>query len=168
MGTHTAWLVVLLAAGASAADSRSDARAFVDAHNAVRSGVRQPAGYTKAWAPIPPLAWSEELADGAQDWADHLREDNKCKLAHSDVRLGENLAMGKDLDVAHAVQMWANEGARYRYAPVYEFEIPTGHYTQMVWRKTTNIGCGRATCGKTVVFVCRYSPAGNRIGSAPY
>jgi pathogenesis-related protein 1 len=87
---------------------------------------------------------------------------------HSDTRFGENLAAGKDLDIAQAVQMWASEGKKYTYSPVYDFDMFTGHYTQVVWRKTTHIGCARVSCGKNVAFVCRYSPAGNRIGSAPY
>ena len=144
------------------------AQAFVDAHNAVRAGVGKPAGYSRAWSPLPPLAWSEEVAASAQEWADHLREDNKCKLVHSDTRYGENLAMGKDLDIANAVGMWASEGKRFRYSPVYEFDIPTGHYSQVVWRTTTHVGCGMTKCGRTAVVVCRYSPAGNRIGKAPF
>jgi hypothetical protein len=145
-----------------------EARVFVDAQNAVRAGVRKPPGYAGAWAPIPPLAWSDDVAATAQAWAEHLRDDNKCKLLHSDTDYGENLAFGKDLDVEDAVAMWAKESEHYRYSPVYEFEIPTGHYTQMVWRRTTQVGCGIARCGSTVVMVCNYSPHGNVIGRAPY
>jgi pathogenesis-related protein 1 len=173
MGTRWPMLLfVALAVGgiaASKAPNPADtARAFVDAHNAVRAGVTQPAGYKGAWAPIPPLAWSDEIAATSQEWANHLRDDNKCKLVHYDSNYGENLAMGKGLDIAGAVDMWASEGKRYRYTPIYEWDIPTGHYTQVVWRKTTQVGCGIASCGKTVVMVCRYSPPGNHIGKSPY
>ena len=177
---HLGLLAVFLACAAAAglalarkpdkdaALTARDAQSLVDAHNAIRAGVRKPSGYPGAWTPIPPLAWSEELASGAQEWADHLRESNDCKLVHSDARLGENLAGGKQLDIAGAVKLWENEGGRYRWTPVYAWEIPTGHYTQVVWRKTTQIGCGRAICGSRVVLVCRYSPPGNHIGKAPY
>ena len=144
-----------------------DSQAFVEAHNLVRIKVQKPAGYTKEWAPLPPVAWSDEVALGAQAWAEQLRS-NKCKLMHSDAPYGENLAAGKDLDIAQAVQLWASEGKKYSYSPVYDFDMFTGHYTQVVWRKTTHIGCARVSCGKNNVVVCRYSPAGNRVGSAPY
>ena len=162
----------MLAAVSSAAGKGStaavDPRAFVDAHNAVRAAVRKPAGYPGAWVTIPRVTWSDEVASSAQAWAEHLRDDNDCKLAHSDTRYGENLGAGKDLDAAGAVKMWASEGKKYRYSPLYQFEIPTGHYTQLVWRKTTQVGCGRATCGSKTVIVCRYSPPGNHIGKAPF
>jgi len=161
-------LALVLILASPRASTAPDSSTFVDAHNAVRAKVQKPAGYTGAWVPIPPVAWSDELAGGAQDWADHLRDSNKCQLVHSDARYGENLAGGKDLDIGRAVKMWAEEGDRYRYSPQYEFEIPTGHYTQVVWRKTTHMGCGRATCGRKVVIVCRYNPPGNHIGKAPY
>jgi uncharacterized protein YkwD len=145
------------------------ARAYVDAHNAVRAAVREPAGYAgPPWAPIPPVAWSDEVAISAQAWADHLRDDKECKLEHSDTRYGENLAAGKDVDAAQAVQMWASEGGHYAYTPRYEFVIVTAHYTQVVWRKTTFIGCGRASCGRRAVVVCQYSPPGNYIDRAPF
>jgi hypothetical protein len=173
MKNPSRWLLLglIVASIANAAPIRGDdpiAREFVDAHNAVRAGVRAPAGHEGPWVPLPPMEWSDEIAGVAQAWADHLHEDGKCRLQHSDARLGENLAIGKDLSIDQAVTMWAAEGERYRFNPVYEFEIPTGHYTQLVWRTSTRLGCGIAHCGHTTVMVCNYSPAGNYIGKPPY
>jgi pathogenesis-related protein 1 len=164
-------LALIVASIANAAPIRGDdpqAREFVAAHNAVRASVRAPAGYEGPWVPLPPMEWSDDIAGVAQAWADHLHEDGKCRLQHSDARLGENLAIGKDLSIDQAVKMWAAEGERYRFNPVYEFEIPTGHYTQLVWRTSTRLGCGIAHCGRTTVMVCNYSPSGNYIGKPPY
>ena len=44
----------------------------------------------------------------------------------------------------------------------------TGHYTQMVWRETTALGCGEAICNKTLIVACNYDPPGNYIGRRPY
>jgi len=165
-------VVVVLAASigvsAKTAFADADARKFVDVHNAVRAAVPKPADYAGPWAPVPPVAWSDEIARGAQAWAEHLRDTRKCGLLHSDTRYGENLAAGKDMDAERAVGMWAGEIDKHEYSPIYAFEPRSGHYSQIVWRTTTTIGCGRASCGPNAVVVCRYSPAGNRIGSAPY
>ena len=45
---------------------------------------------------------------------------------------------------------------------------PAGHYTQMVWRETTRLGCGQAICNGTLIVACNYSPAGNVLGRKPY
>ena len=153
---------------AAAPPGAAEAKSYVDAHNAVRMALEEPKGYAGAWAPLAHVAWSEALAAGAQDWAEHLRDNRKCGLVHSDTREGENLAGGIDFDAARAVALWASERHRYRWSPVYAFEPASGHYTQLVWRKTSHIGCGRASCGRKSVVVCRYSPAGNRIGAAPF
>jgi pathogenesis-related protein 1 len=165
-------LVVILAGNISASatppSEGAEARKFVDAHNTVRAAVQEPANYMGHWAPVPPVIWSDEIASSAKAWAEHLRDTRKCGLLHSDSRYGENLAAGKEMDAKRAVRMWAGEIDEYTYSPVYEFEKRYGHYSQIVWRSTTDIGCGRATCGSNTVVVCRYSPAGNRIGKAPY
>ena len=166
-----AFVVILagsISASAAPPSDGADARKFVDAHNAVRAAVQKPAKYMGPWAPVPPIIWSDEIASSAQAWAQHLRNTRKCGLLHSDSRYGENLAAGEPMDAERAVRMWAGEIEKYTYSPVYEFEKRYGHYSQIVWRSTTHIGCGRATCGKTTVIVCQYSPAGNRIGKAPY
>ena len=47
-----------------------------------------------------------------------------------------------------------------------------GHYTQMVWQNTREIGCGTAPPGAGglhySILVCRYDPPGNYRGQYPY
>jgi hypothetical protein len=45
---------------------------------------------------------------------------------------------------------------------------PASHYTQMIWRDTTALGCGEAICDKTLIVACNYDPPGNYIGRRPY
>jgi pathogenesis-related protein 1 len=157
------------AKGTPITSSFPDARIYVDAHNTVRAAVQKPADYSGNWAPVPPVTWSDEVATTAQEWTEHLRDSMDCGLMHaSGTGYGENLAGGTNVDAARAVAMWASEEKNYSYSPEYAFETNTGHYTQIVWRKTTHIGCGRATCGSRAVVACRYSPPGNFIGQAPY
>jgi hypothetical protein len=43
-----------------------------------------------------------------------------------------------------------------------------GHYTQIVWSTSTQIGCGIATDANQDYLVCRYLQAGNYPGQVPY
>merc|ERR1711953_410801 len=75
--------------------------------------------------------------------------------------VGENLAKG--VVDAGAVDMWYNE---ISYSPggqgaIQQFDMNTGHYTQLVWQSTTAVGCG--TNGD--LLVCEYGPAGNMVGA---
>jgi uncharacterized protein YkwD len=126
------------------------AQRFVDAHNRVRA---------KHCA--PPLAWSAELAAVAQTWANTLR-DKGCRFGHSGGTFGENLAAGTEgvLDPEATVKMWYDEIEKYRF-PDGGFSMQTGHFTQVVWRGTTRVGCGHVTCKGNDIWVCNYDPAGN-------
>ena len=43
-----------------------------------------------------------------------------------------------------------------------------GHYTQVVWKTSTEVGCGKAMCAdKSQVWACQYTPAGNYVGQKP-
>jgi pathogenesis-related protein 1 len=70
-----------------------------------------------------------------------------------------------------AVDMWANEKAYYDYEANSGHGNTVGHYTQVVWQKTTKVGCGKAESktdrGGSFV-VCRYYIAGNMSGEKPY
>ncbi|HEY5962187.1 MAG TPA: CAP domain-containing protein [Polyangiaceae bacterium] len=145
------------------------AQQFVDAHNAVRSAVTEPAGYTGTWVPIPNVTWSDTVAASAQTWVNHLRDVENCGLVHEGggTGYGENLASGTNLSPQAAVDMWASEKSKYTWSAKYtvaDFNLGSGHYTQVVWRKSIQIGCASATCGKNVVISCRYSPPGNVTG----
>lgn len=170
---------LILWSGAGLAAQPADAVATITAHNQVRSADG-----------VPPLIWSEALATIATNYASTLEQAN-CpgSLPHSDatdangVPLGENLYWAgavvwsdgrrepQRLTPADVVNSWAAEKANYNYdtnscAP----GKVCGHYIQLVWAETTEVGCGYAVCSgnSDQVWVCNYRPAGIMTGQRPY
>ena len=145
---------------------------IVDLHNKYRAEVG-----------VPPVKWSNAVQQGGEEWALHLAEDKGLRMVHSSSKnsYGENLSggpgvWGTDKDAYSALE-WAvicfgNEKKDYNDMPVsvdsnfYKY----GHYTQMVWKTTTEIGCAVAKRHDIpgYIVVCRYKPAGNMIGQKPY
>jgi uncharacterized protein YkwD len=128
----------------------ADAQALLDAHNRVRAKHCAPA-----------LSWSPKLAQVAQQWASSLRAQG-CKFGHSGGRYGENLAAGTagTLDGRSVTDMWYGEIKKYSF-PNGGFSMETGHFTQVVWKQTTQLGCGMTTCRGMDIWVCEYDPPGN-------
>lgn len=137
---------------------------MTNAHNAVRKNASP-----KPKRPIPPLEWSDALADDSQKWA------NRCIYKHShSTKYGENMfaKAGESGTPQEVVSAWASESAHYDYnTNTCKPGKVCGHYTQVVWRDTTKLGCGVKSCttGSPFVsqfatwefWVCRYSPPGN-------
>jgi uncharacterized protein YkwD len=132
-------------------------RGLVEAHNARRAAHC-----------APPLAWSTAVAAVAQRHADQLRAGG-CNLIHSSGPYGENLfgaSPAGGATAAAVVDSWYGEVARYSFARP-GFSMETGHFTQVVWRGTTRLGCGVARCADSEVWVCNYDGPGNVEGQFP-
>ena len=64
---------------------------------------------------------------------------------------------------AQVVDAWGAESANYSPASdSCAANRQCGHYTQVVWPSTEEVGCGMAVCPSLgQVWVCRYRPRGN-------
>ena len=140
--------------GSAAATPSAGSSAILAEHNRLR------AAHCAA-----PLAWSAKLEKSAQAWADHLR-DSGCAFEHSGGSSGENLAgvsIGA-MDGSGVVRYWYDESAHYKYSTG-RFSAETGHFTQVVWGSTREVGCGTSQCKGMDVWVCQYDPPGNVSGA---
>jgi uncharacterized protein YkwD len=162
------WLLIVLAGTGSAQwrhfGERTPARTrsslsgeMLAAHNAVRARVG-----------IPPLAWSDRLAALSQDWADTLLA-RKQFVHRPHSAYGENLfeISGAAASPTRVVDAWASESKNYDYTSN-RCNGMCGHYTQIVWHDTKEVGCAVARGEGLEVWVCNYDPPGNWIGRRPY
>jgi pathogenesis-related protein 1 len=149
----------------------------LDAHNYAREAET---------GNLSSLKWSAALTADAQAWAD------QCKFSHSVPEgQGQNLYMtsAPTASAGDAVTDWVGEGMHF----ITVMDSPKspqrsycatghecGHYTQVVWHSTTDVGCAVKTCssgitgqdgtdlGTGTILVCNYSPPGNIVGQSPF
>ncbi len=133
------------------------ARDMLAAHNEVRARVH-----------VPPLAWSDRLAAHAQEWAIHLLQEKQF-YHRPHPAFGENLfeINGSHALPADVVGVWASEARDYSYSANTCSGV-CGHYTQVIWSHTREVGCAVARDARQEVWVCNYDPPGNWIGERPY
>ncbi len=156
-------------------DLDTDVSQGLEAHNSIRDRF-----FDKA------LSWSAKLQKDAQDYANKLA--NSGKFEHDpkniDKNYGENLyasvsGKSKIPTFKDAVENWAVEERYYNYSDnscsvdagnTDKVNLTTyntcGHYTQIIWKSTSYLGCAKAKY-KTgelkdgYIIVCKYSSPGN-------
>ncbi|CAM1298014.1 PRY1 (predicted) [Pycnogonum litorale] len=140
--------------------------------------------FPQAASTIPDLKWNSDLAVLAQ------AHSKKCKFEHSTGNslpdfsyIGENLYTSSGSDSCDTLPDWSNAVAPW-YSEIDDFASQDqicnvgrtyvhqsspalGHFTQIIWQKTTDIGCGIAACdGGSIIITCNYGPGGN-FGNQP-
>lgn len=127
---------------------------------------------------VAALQWDQRLAQSAQVAAQACRgghsprnERPQYTFFGTQLPAGENFAWGSNRSLMAIVGPWYDEEVGcYNYGTTQETCV-TGHFTQMVWKDTTHVGCGQAQCNRGVEVICQYGPPGNlamnndRVGS---
>mmetsp|Transcript_7078 Transcript_7078/g.17100 ORF Transcript_7078/g.17100 Transcript_7078/m.17100 type:complete len:333 (-) Transcript_7078:7-1005(-) len=161
---------------------------FLRAHNVVRAN-----------GGLPSVAWNSALQSLAETHLDKMITGG-CYIEHSDVDerldaagfeyVGENLykVEGMVPTGVDVVDAWYAELSDYTYGVVGDYCVKEkcedrsdppcilGHFTQVMWSSTTDIGCALRKCdagaGKagaaTYISICQYGPGGNIVGELPF
>lgn len=177
--------------------------AIVNAHNSYRNTVASGA-QTSAGGQLPSssnmkvVEWNTDLEALAQSWANTDPQGHNPNRKVSDPNspiqgyIGENIFWGwsssssaktpGNYAAQSAVKSWFDEYKQYKQS-VDKFVSDgtmVGHLTQLIWAKTTKIGCGILDCvtsqpstyytmyTQKVAIVCNYWNGGNMLNAPVY
>ena len=115
------------------------------------------------------LKISEELCEKAKKKISKLMKKNDDEFIDDEdeeEELGENLYISYKglVDVERILKDWYDEKNKYDFNKN-KYQKGTGHFTQMIWKDTKEIGFGWDTSeNNKFYFLAYYYPAGNEIG----
>jgi len=164
--------------------------AIIDRHNELRQKVASGSesnGDQPAASNMLKVTWNDELASVAQRWAD------QCTFGHDDDRskcdgtyVGQNAFSSWNSQefseaqvmagLGDAVQAWYDEvvspGFPNTDIDPFVFSYGAGHYTQVVWAESAEVGCGVVYYDDggwfATLVVCNYAVGGNMQGGTMY
>lgn len=132
---------------------------------------------------VPPLKWSDALAKYARSRANAVVREEGLQAGHAGLApgYGENLywagtsgtgaaVPGASAIAERSVKSWYDEVKDYDFSKP-AFSPQVGHFTQLVWKNTTEVGCAVFPLqgGKWLetYVVCNYQAPGNVMGQFP-
>ncbi|XP_066217491.1 cysteine-rich secretory protein 2-like [Saccopteryx leptura] len=114
------------------------------------------------------MTWNDQVAKNAENWANectlHHSPPTKRKISFTDC--GENLFMSSNpRSWSDAIQNLYDEVKDFKYGfGSTRANAKIGHYTQLVWATSHQLGCALAHCPNAKLqyyYVCQYCPSGN-------
>ncbi|CAN6297900.1 unnamed protein product [Urochloa humidicola] len=151
--------------GSSTTTGNASTPAVADAYLAPHNQARAAVG-------VPPLRWSVDLATAAGKIVAQQQRQGGCAFADMGAsQYGANQGWASYRAVpAEVVASWVAQGKYYTHANnTCAAGRQCGTYTQVVWRRTIEVGCAQATCATgATLTICLYNPHGNVQGQSPY
>jgi hypothetical protein len=126
---------------------------------------------------VPPLQWDPALAAAAASYGPTLEKLGRLQHSPRAERPGqrENLWMGTRgaFVPEQMVSNWIAEKRDFRPGVFPDVSrtgnwLDVSHYTLIVWRNTTHVGCAIHSSARWDFLICRYSPPGNADGKMVY
>ena len=130
-----------------------------------KEGLLKWHNYYRSMHGVSKLTWNTDLERLAKNWARHLAQRNRMYHRPNNTK-GENIHWSKGYTPSskRPVKNWYDEIAQYSYSNP-GFSYRTGHFTQVIWKSTKELGCGWATARDGGIYVvCNYDPPGNYLG----
>jgi len=164
---------LLLLASAGAAAAAPPARALIhDASYGSSLEARLLATHNRERALFgaAPLRWDPRLAAAAASYGPSLSAMGRLQHSSRANRPGqaENLWMGTRGAYSPEAMVGAwNDERRFLRPGTFPFVSATGnwqdvaHFTQVIWKGTTHVGCAVHRDSRHDFLICRYSPKGN-------
>ncbi|KAK7071728.1 Peptidase inhibitor 16 [Halocaridina rubra] len=168
--------------------SEEDKKHILFLHNSLRARVARGEETEGNPGPQPPavdmreLVWNDQLAEVAEAWAKQCHQyhdqPGARKICAKNYHVGQNLhfyyGFSPEVSWEDAVNAWYIEVKDLPNDLVVSFRslkpIKIGHYTQVVWAETTEVGCGIVhymaeisgnAYPESKIYACNYGPAGN-------
>lgn len=149
----------------------------IDTQNYYRNLYRD----NKAGKKLNMLKWNASLAQAAQKWAQHLISTSKPLSVNASYEYGANLGevtypWRSKLVCSPAIDMYYSQADEYKqYLSEWKRNPSAGafkfnqidRFTQMMWPRTTAVGCAFANDANRKINVCYYYPSGNVMGQYP-
>lgn len=171
---------------ASAGVSKKEIQEIMAAHNNYRQMVAM--GKVPGLPPaanMMELVWDNELAAVAQAHAKQCRFHHDCYSCRRVSRFtaGQNMFLHyssslrlRPTNWASVVKSWFDEYRLFNPDEIDSFHTvqDSGHFTQLIWAKTTHVGCGKTRFKikeedwYRTLYTCNYGPMGNVIQSRVY
>ncbi|EUB56851.1 GLIPR1-like protein [Echinococcus granulosus] len=170
--SSTLGLVILISAATCQLPTDAERDHILEAHREVREHVFPPARNMLL------MEYSKEMEMLAAYWAAHCIYEHPDRSRYPQYReVGQNLALtaGFKPSLTESVCVYKTESRFYKFANNSCSHV-CGHYTQLVWATSIQVGCAMRQCddlrphwpNPQYLTVCQYKPPGNYVGRKPY